>query len=272
MLNTHLVWAYHGPVLSQYRHVKIGGSFVALWYIVEGRVTLSWDRGELKVQRGQWVLSPSGDIYQRFSSDAEIWSVRFVINTSANQCLIDQQAPVLLSRPPAEMVASCQRLIELVQSRYGVRGMELLESECTLVDYMEMETAYQTFVRELLIVLGQHGVPLRPLGQMDPRLQHCIWQVHNSPLSRQYTESRLAEIAGVSVSQLNRLFQEQFGHTSRVWLDNYRYLEAQRLLDSHRPIKEVSYALGFSSPQHFASWFRKQSGMTPSVWRQRAEE
>jgi len=271
-LKTNLVWAYRGPVRPKFRRVQVGMGYVAVWRLIHGEVTLSWAGNELRCAPGDWVVVPPGKIWQHFSNDAEIWSVRFVLSTSTNECLLAVNHPLPLFKVDREMTVAAKRLIDLVQGRYGQRQADLLRMKSTLAEYLEMETLFREFLQELLRMFEIEDVPLRVQGTMDPRLQHCVWEVRNAPLSQPHSEADLAKMAGVSISQLNRLFHAHFGQTSRAWLDNYRYGEAQRLLDSPRPIKEVSFALGFSSPQHFASWFRKRTGHTPTQWRKIAAE
>jgi AraC-like DNA-binding protein len=46
-----------------------------------------------------------------------------------------------------------------------------------------------------------------------------------------------------------------------------RYLSADRL-----SLTDISYQLGFAAPSAFSRWFRHRSGMSPSEWRQEAQE
>jgi AraC-like DNA-binding protein len=44
---------------------------------------------------------------------------------------------------------------------------------------------------------------------------------------------------------------------------------SRHIVDSDRSLAEVADLLGFSSPSAFAFWFRKNFGMTTSMWKQR---
>jgi AraC family L-rhamnose operon transcriptional activator RhaR len=46
---------------------------------------------------------------------------------------------------------------------------------------------------------------------------------------------------------------------------------ARRMLErTDRKVTEISRACGFSSAQYFNSAFRRQTGLTPSAWREKS--
>jgi AraC family transcriptional regulator of arabinose operon len=82
-------------------------------------------------------------------------------------------------------------------------------------------------------------------------------------------EPELARLSGLSLSQFKRLFVRDLGLTPREWLNRKRLEAARvRLRETTAPVKRIGYELGFRSPNHFSSWFRKQTGRTPGRFRQ----
>ena len=77
--------------------------------------------------------------------------------------------------------------------------------------------------------------------------------------------TRLAEFAGVSPRQLNRLFHQELAVTTMAFYLELRLDLAKNLLrNTSLPVTEVALASGFSNPAHFSTAFRKNHGVSPS--------
>jgi len=81
----------------------------------------------------------------------------------------------------------------------------------------------------------------------------------------EFTLNGLCEHVGVSVGEFARLFRRC---TASTPLATYNRLLMDRAVDTLRgganSVKEVAYVLGFDSPSHFTSLFRKVTGLSPS--------
>jgi len=120
-------------------------------------------------------------------------------------------------------------------------------------------------------VVGLIGIS-RDLGQPDSqhssfgRLQRAVnhMQAHfNHPLRVQ----TLADIAGVSVAQLERLFKRVFQLTPQQLLTKLRIETAMRMLHSGASIAEIGQICGFSDQSAFARQFKCTVGMPPRDYR-----
>jgi AraC family transcriptional regulator of arabinose operon len=80
----------------------------------------------------------------------------------------------------------------------------------------------------------------------------------------------MARVAGVSSSQLAKIFRQHLGTTPmrHVWRVRTER-GAQLLRETGLSISEVAYRCGFQTPFHFSRWMRKQFGMSPKEWRSR---
>jgi len=82
---------------------------------------------------------------------------------------------------------------------------------------------------------------------------------------------RLDDIAanvGLSTGFFHRAFRQTTGETPLGYIQRRRIEEAMRLLAvEDLTIAEIAIRVGFWSPSHFAQLFRRQSGMTPSQYR-----
>lgn len=120
-------------------------------------------------------------------------------------------------------------------------------------------------------VVGLIGIS-RDLGQPDSqhssfaRLQSAVnyMQAHfNDPLR----VKMLAEIAGISVAQLERLFKRVFRLTPQQLLTKLRIEAAMRMLHGDRGIAEIGQLCGFSDQSAFARQFKCTVGMPPRDYR-----
>jgi AraC family transcriptional regulator, transcriptional activator of the genes for pyochelin and ferripyochelin receptors len=47
------------------------------------------------------------------------------------------------------------------------------------------------------------------------------------------------------------------------------HLASQYLQDTEETVAEIAHRMGYSSPQHFHTQFKKHFGLTPNEWRSR---
>jgi AraC-like DNA-binding protein/mannose-6-phosphate isomerase-like protein (cupin superfamily) len=82
-----------------------------------------------------------------------------------------------------------------------------------------------------------------------------------------------AKALGVSAVWLNRQFRQELGVSPAEWLRSRRIAEAKRLLSVERMgVTEAAVVLGFRSSQYFATAFRRETGVTPSSYRDRQKD
>ncbi|HEX3008363.1 MAG TPA: AraC family transcriptional regulator [Bacteroidales bacterium] len=76
----------------------------------------------------------------------------------------------------------------------------------------------------------------------------------------------LSKISGLNEYKLKRGFKEAYGTTVFGYLNEARLNTArQRLQSGTHSIAEISYDLGYSSPQHFSKSFKEKFGMPPKA-------
>jgi AraC family transcriptional regulator, transcriptional activator of the genes for pyochelin and ferripyochelin receptors len=78
----------------------------------------------------------------------------------------------------------------------------------------------------------------------------------------------LARVVGLSEYQLKRGFKAMFGVTVFGYIAEHRLKRAQMLLlEREKSVSEIAYELGYSSPQHFSTAFKKKFGVAPKLAR-----
>lgn len=91
-------------------------------------------------------------------------------------------------------------------------------------------------------------------------------------LERHYDRPlRLEEAANalyLSTAYMIRQFRKETGRTPHAYLNEYRLLRAEQLLQfTDWPIGEIAAQTGFSSASHFIRLFHESRGMTPAAAR-----
>ncbi|MBS1661731.1 MAG: helix-turn-helix transcriptional regulator [Bacteroidetes bacterium] len=92
----------------------------------------------------------------------------------------------------------------------------------------------------------------------------------NDRLSDPPSLTQIARTVGLNEYKLKRGFKETFNTTVFGYLTEQRLLLAQQyLLDTQKTAAEISFELGYSTPQHFNNVFKKRFGQTPDSVRNR---
>lgn len=78
----------------------------------------------------------------------------------------------------------------------------------------------------------------------------------------------LADMAGVHEVHLARAFKRKYGCSPMYYVRRLRFAWArEQLTITHRPISEIAIEAGYSDQSHFGRHFRRQTGVTPAVYR-----
>lgn len=162
----------------------------------------------------------------------------------------------------------------LLQDRRVLDG-EIIENQLELHLYSNQVRGWcLTFKRPIRDgdrIAGLVGIS-RDLGLPDKRhssfnrVQSAVKHMqanYGSPLRVQ----KLADIAGVSVAQLERQFKRVFQLTPQQLLTKLRIEHAMRLLRSDSTIADIGQACGFSDQSAFSRQFKAVVGMPPKDFR-----
>ena len=80
--------------------------------------------------------------------------------------------------------------------------------------------------------------------------------------------SKAAEHIGLSPNHLSAVFKEETGRSFTKYLTDHRIKTAKNLLvTSKKRSSEIAELVGYPDPHYFSSVFKKQTGMTPSQYR-----
>ena len=90
------------------------------------------------------------------------------------------------------------------------------------------------------------------------------WRADND--GRWPRPAELSRRVGLQKDYLNRLVRRACGLTLGQWRDRELLRSAEKEMKRGARVAAVCASLGFSDPNYFARWFRKQTGLPPSQW------
>jgi AraC family transcriptional regulator len=93
------------------------------------------------------------------------------------------------------------------------------------------------------------------------------WMAEN--LAEEFNLTELAARASLSKFYFNRLFKNALGVTPSHYQMNLRIDAAKRLLrETKKSVVEIALDVGYANPSHFAKLFKRETGLSPSDYRQ----
>ena len=85
-----------------------------------------------------------------------------------------------------------------------------------------------------------------------------------------HSPSFYAAQLAVHPNHLNAIVKQITGHTAKNHIQQHLLrLAKSRLIQTQMSIKEIAYSLHFDAPNNFNSFFKKQTGLTPSAFRKK---
>ena len=119
------------------------------------------------------------------------------------------------------------------------------------------------------VIVNQLGaiqvVPLQLPNPSDPRALRVATAVMEDPSNRRPLTA-LCRAAGSSKRTVERLFQKDIGMTFSKWQQQFRLMQAMRLLAEGAKVTHAALESGYSTPSAFISMFRKTLGTTPTLY------
>lgn len=129
------------------------------------------------------------------------------------------------------------------------------------------ETCRAVFLELLTRLVWRTGARTHKPDRSAQRAQE-VKDLLDRPETQQESVQTLLTSLGFSYPHLCRQFHRAFGVTPVKYRTAVRLERAKAFLrDPRLSVSETAYAAGFQDPGYFARCFRKQNGITPSVFR-----
>ncbi len=221
----------------------------ALVYI-EGEMTITSDGKKTNYKTGDLLFFPHGARYSiQYEEDTKRYGVNFILFDENAEEIILFDAPTLLARGMEETLmleqfVRCVTLYRTSTNRIALKG-----------------EVFSLFSSAMVMYTTKNA----PTG-----IQPAIDTIRNSI----HDELRIADLAaacGMSESTFRREFHRYAGVSPKQYILDRKLNKAKQMLRSgYYPIKEICMILGFFDDAYFSKIFKKNTGMTPMQYAEKA--
>ena len=164
----------------------------------------------------------------------------------------------------------CQHLSE-EQYQQVCNAFNLIRTACSVEGIYKEELLNSAF-HTLMVLLSTYRHELYE-SQYDARRQ--LSPQFNEAVIEHYRHSRevgfYAHMFHLSTKYFSTLIKQETGISAGEWIDRYVVLQAKELLQRQRnlTIQQVADKMGFSEQASFSRFFKKQTGLSPTEYRER---
>lgn len=184
---------------------------------------------------------------------------------------LDADEASFLQQPPREAAALRQALLHIPHRHFSgtptikrlFQSLHMLVDEpATPLRTLRLRTTALELLMEVRAAANSHTVPPH-----ESRLEAILREMQNHPERARSVEA-LARQAGLAPNHFVTRFRNFTGLPPRQFLLDCRMKAARKLLaETRQPVTEIALQLGFCSSQHFASLFKRHTGVTPLACR-----
>lgn len=234
-----------GRILQEYQ----------LLYIVKGRGVFANQSASCDIAKGTMVLLRPGVWHSYKPSTSDGWTEYFIGFSGE----IADRAIARLFAEEEQLfnVGLKQELVDLYQ-----RAIEVASAD--------RPAAQQLLCGIVMHILGSLNYISRNTVGAD-RMDQIVEQakaIMQEKAAQNLDLEVLAEQLNVSYSWFRKVFREYTGYPPAKYFMMVKLHRAQYLLvNTQESIKEIAFSLGFKSPEHFYTTFRRVMGSTPSIYR-----
>ncbi len=220
----------------------------ALSLRLEGDGVLESAKGQLLARSGDIIFFPANFHYTLKSGREHL----LIIHFRSPDALPDQ----FIKFHPENVEYFTKKFREL----YQVWGKKQFgyEYECKIIFYK-------------IILAIEREMSKENSPTVADKIGDAVDYIHDHFTDHTLNVDRIARSAGMSDTYFRRLFVQQFGITPLKFINQLRLTYAKELLQSnYYTIEEISEKCGFNNINYFSLFFKKETGLPPSVWRTRA--
>lgn len=240
----------------------------------EGETTQVFNLKEYRLRKDSLFIFPPKNILHQGGQRGSFKAHLIIINPNLLQRInIDTKrfTPLLLqfaAHPCLELTPAESRML---------RGfISMIDSELRLP---ETEFTNEIIGGLISALIYKTGAVLRHYLSEHPEEEHPLmsrteeyFQRFTALLGEHYTHERsvgfYARQLCITPKYLTTMIRQVSGKSASEWIDTYVIMEAKTLLKySHMSVQEIAYYLNFPNQSFFGSYFKRNTGMSPSQYK-----
>ena len=227
-----------------------------LHYVFEGEGVLRIDDKELKVKSNSFFLLPPDVLVQYQADEKNPWQYAWIHFHGFKSTEIVKSIGMTRKEPVYVPIEENSQLKDAV-----INLIMYKENEYACIGYMYI--LFDKMNRWTRHVEKKAGTNLQTMNYMREAIQYI-----NTKYCESIMVQQIADHCGVDRAYLSKIFKYATGNTLQEYLIQFRIKRAKQLLkDTDLSVKYISYSVGYNDPFTFSKVFKKQEGVSPSVWR-----
>lgn len=248
--------------------------FWEMVYVDKGRVLIRRDEEEIALSQGEIVFHRPNEFHsiRALDSSPNFFVISFVCHSPAMRYF--EGYHTLLNSKLRGFISS---VIEESKETYAIpkNNPHLKRLVRRAESAIGAEQLIKTYLEQLLIFLIR-GITQKGYSHVFPNKESM--ENHLVTATKELIESKLGQplrigdvcqALGYSKSYLSRLFHEQTGETIAHYAIARKISAAKRMIrEGQLNFAQISDKLAFDNPQYFSCVFKRQTGMTPTEFKQ----
>lgn len=229
--------------------------FLELLFVESGKIEV--------VEEENIYLMESGDII--FHAPMEFHKVKTIDNTTPHIYNISMK---ISGNPPENIYRGTFKLSNIQEAKFTdiFNKVFAFWKNRNISDYDGQAIAAE--LEAFIIDICQSSISNdKPLEELSALTYKKIIETMHREVYNNVSLSYISSLNHISTSYLKNLFSRYCDYSPKEYYQKLRLREAVKMLSENANIYSVADKLGFSSPNHFTDFFKRQTGITPSHYK-----
>ena len=236
-----------------YRYDGERHNFWEMVYAADGCIGVAEDERIYRLEKGEAIFHKPMEFHRIWSSDGTSPRVIF-ITFSATGDGFDMLGNGVFKINETLDAAINEALSNAVYCR-------------DIEDPFKIQLAAVNMERFLLMLLESQIPESRQQKTIGTANYKEIIRVMNENLDKNLSSEDIAALCGLGLSNLKKTFRRYARTGVMEYFNHLKILRAMDLINSGLSMREISEALGYSSPNYFSDAFKRQCGITPTEYK-----